>query len=51
MEKEHLRKKELEQLDADKRAEEEKKFEEAKKMHAKHPDLHHPVSMPFELVS
>jgi len=47
MEKELLRKKQLEQMDADKKAEEEKKFEEAKKKHAKHPDVHHPVSIPF----
>ena len=43
MEKEHLRKKEMEQLDEAKRAEEQKKFEESKKKHANHPDVHHPV--------
>jgi hypothetical protein len=43
MEKELLRRKELEELDANKRVEEEKKFAEAKKKHANHPEVHHPV--------
>lgn len=43
MEKEYLRQKELDELDANKRAEEEKKFAELKQKHAKHPDVHHPV--------
>ena len=49
MEKEHLRKKEMEQLDEAKKAEEQKKFEESKKKHANHPDVHHPVciTIPF----
>lgn len=42
MEKEHLRRKELEEMDANKRSEEEKKLEEMKKKHANHPRVHHP---------
>jgi len=44
LEKEHLRRKELEQMDEVKRAEAEKKHDEQKKKHADHPKLHHPVS-------
>jgi len=44
LEKEHLRRKELEEMDESKRAEAEKKHEEMKKKHAEHPKLHHPVS-------
>ena len=44
LEKEHLRRKELEQMDEDKRAEAEKNYDEMKKKHAEHPKLHHPVS-------
>jgi len=43
LEKEHLRRKELEQMDEAKRAEAEKKFDAQKKKHADHPKLHHPV--------
>jgi nucleobindin len=45
MEKEHLRRKELEELDANKRAEEEKRLNELKQKHANHPRVHHPVSV------
>jgi len=43
LEKEHLRRKELERMDEKHRAEAEKKFDEQKKKHADHPKLHHPV--------
>ena len=45
MEKEHLRRKEMKQMDEAKRADAEKKFEESKKKHADHPKLHHPVTL------
>ena len=44
LEKEHLRRKELEKMDEEKRVEAEKKYDEMKKKHAEHPKLHHPVS-------
>jgi len=44
LEKEHLRRKELEHMDKEKRVEAEKKYDEMKKKHADHPKLHHPVS-------
>lgn len=43
LEKEHLRRKELDAMDKADRAEAEKKFDEMKKKHADHPKLHHPV--------
>jgi len=45
MEKEHLRRKELDDMDESKRAEAEKKYEDLKKKHADHPKLHHPVCL------
>jgi len=44
LEKEHLRRQELEKMDEKHRAEAEKKFDDMKKKHADHPKLHHPVS-------
>lgn len=43
MEKEHLRRKELKEMDEAKRVKEEEKYDEMKKKHADHPKLHHPV--------
>ena len=43
MEKEHLRKKELETMDELARAEAERKHQEQEKKHDDHPKLHHPV--------
>lgn len=42
MEKEHLRREQLKQLDEEKRKEEQRKFEEAQKKHKDHPKLHEP---------
>lgn len=42
LEKEHLRRKEMDHMDEAKRAEAEKKYDEMKKKHADHPKLHHP---------
>ena len=46
LEKEHLRRQELEELDKAKRAEMERKHNEMRKKHADHPKLHHPVCLP-----
>jgi len=43
LEKEHLRRKELNEMDEAKRAEAERKHEEMRKKHSDHPKLHHPV--------
>ena len=45
MEKELLRRQQLEALNETARLEEEKKFEEMQKKHDDHPKLHHPVRM------
>jgi len=46
LEKEHLRRQELEELDEARRAEMERKHNEMRKKHADHPKLHHPVCLP-----
>lgn len=45
MEKEVVRREEMEKLDETHRAEEEKKFQNMQQKHKDHPKVHHPVCM------